>query len=243
LNHRYNAHLPTVITTNHDLDDLEQRLRSRLYDHGLTSRLHITAPDYRTSAGMAPTSNDLNALPLYEHMKFANFSPRRDLPQEERENIRRALEKAIAFAKNPDGWLVLIGKYSTGKTHLAAAVANAQAIIGEQVVFVTVPDLLDHLRATFSPNSLISYDKRFNDVKDAHLLVLDDLGMESATPWAKEKLYQLFNYRYNKRLPTVITTVYELERLDERLVRRLLDKRLCNIVLIGAPAYLGEQQR
>ena len=38
------------------------------------------------------------------------------------------------------------------------------------------------------------------------LLVLDDLGTESASPWAQEKLYQLFNYRYNARLPTVITT-------------------------------------
>jgi DNA replication protein DnaC len=243
LNYRYTARLPTVITTNRSLDDLEQRLRSRLYDREIASVLPITAPDYRTSIGMAPTPNDLNALPLYKHMTFANFDARRNLPREERKNISHALEEAKAFAENPDGWLILIGKYSTGKTHLAAAIANTQAFTGKPVVFVTVPDLLDHLRATFAPNSLTSYDKRFNDVKTADLLILDDLGMESATPWAKEKLYQLFNHRYNARLPTVITTVYTLEKLDERLVRRLLDKRVSNIIVIGAAPYLGEQQR
>jgi DNA replication protein DnaC len=243
LNHRYNARLPTVITTNRSLDDLEQRLRSRLYDRDIASVLPITAPDYRTSLGMAPTPNDLNALPFYQRMTFANFDPRRDLPREEREKVRDALEKAKAFAEKPDGWLVLMGSYSTGKTHLAAAIANAQAYTGKPVVFVTVPDLLDHLRATFAPNSLTSYDKRFYDVKTAGLLILDDLGTESATPWVKEKLYQLFNHRYNARLPTVITTAYELERLDERLVRRLLDDRLCTIAVIGAPAYLGERKR
>ncbi len=40
----------------------------------------------------------------------------------------------------------------------------------------------------------------------APLLILDDLGTESATAWAREKLYQLFNYRYNARLATVITS-------------------------------------
>jgi DNA replication protein DnaC len=243
LNHRYNAQLPTVITTNYSLDELEQRLRSRLYDHTLTSILRITAPDYRTSAGMAPTPNELNALPLYQHLKFDNFDHRRDLPQEERENVRRALAAATSFAENPEGWLVFLGHYGTGKTHLAAAIASAQALTGESVIFVTVPDLLDHLRAAFAPNSLTSYDKRFHEVKTAPLLILDDLGTESATPWVKEKLYQLFSYRYNARLPTVITTAYELEKLDERLVRRMLDRRLSTIVVIGAPAYRGERLR
>jgi DNA replication protein DnaC len=97
---------------------------------------------------------------------------------------------------------------------------------GHSALFVVVPDLLDHLRATFSPDSLISYDKRFEQVRTAPLLILDDLGIESATPWAREKLFQLFNYRYNARLPTVITMqkmVEELEETNPRLSSRMLD--------------------
>jgi DNA replication protein DnaC len=102
---------------------------------------------------------------------------------------------------------------------------------------VSVPDLLDHLRATFSPNSNVSLDRRFEEVRKSRMLILDDLGTQSATPWAREKLYQLFNYRYNAELPTVITTSSKTKDLDPRLYSRMQDGRLCKIVLIPVPAY------
>ena len=66
--------------------------------------------------------------------------------------------------------------YGNGKTHLAAAIANYVADSGEPVLFVVVPGLLDHLRASFNPSSQSRLDKRFDEVKSAALLVLDDLG-------------------------------------------------------------------
>jgi DNA replication protein DnaC len=107
-----------------------------------------------------------------------------------------------------------------------------------------VPDLLDHLRATFSPSSNVSYDHRFDEIRTAPLLVLDDLGAQSTSPWAKEKLHQLFNYRYNAELPTVLTVAVDmLESIDERLRVRLADERLCNFVTITAPAFHGGKSR
>jgi DNA replication protein DnaC len=240
LNYRYNARMPTVITTNHSLEDLELRLRSRLSDPDVTELLPILAPDYRRGGAEAELG-DLNNLSLYSHLTFSSFEQRRDLPAEERNNLKKALELAGDYARMPQGWLVLLGTYGCGKTHLAAAIANANRQQGTDVLFVTVPDLLDHLRAAFAPNSHTPYDKRFDEVKRASLLILDDLGTESATPWAKEKLYQLFNYRYNAQLPTVITTGKELEELDPRLVTRMRDKRLCRMFSIQAPAYLGQR--
>ncbi len=104
-----------------------------------------------------------------------------------------------------------------------------------------VPDLLDHLRATFSPNSQTTFDRRFDEIRTAPLLVLDDLGTQSMTPWVREKLYQLFNYRYNAELPTVITIAADsLDEMDPRIRSRLLDARLCRIIGITAPAYHGK---
>ncbi|NLC13933.1 MAG: ATP-binding protein, partial [Chloroflexi bacterium] len=100
--------------------------------------------------------------------------------------------------------------------------------------------LLDHLRAAFAPNSGISLDKRFSEVRTAQLLILDDLGTQSATPWAREKLYQLFNYRYNAELPTVITSSVLPDELDQRLYSRMSDRRLCRIQIITAPGYTGK---
>jgi DNA replication protein DnaC len=55
----------------------------------------------------------------------------------------------------------------------------------------------------------------------------------------KEKLYQLFNHRYNAELPTVITSAETLEEMDPRLRSRMLDKRLCRIYAITTPPYSG----
>jgi DNA replication protein DnaC len=110
-------------------------------------------------------------------------------------------------------------------------------------MFVPVSDLLDHLRATFSPTSPITYDRRFDQVRDAPLLVLDDLGTQSSTAWAQEKLFQLLNHRYNAALPTVITTSSTLEKLDRRLTSRIIDTRLCTTYAITAPSYLEARPR
>jgi DNA replication protein DnaC len=72
-------------------------------------------------------------------------------------------------------------------------------------------------------------------------LILDDLGTESATPWAREKLFQLLNYRYAARLPTVITTFSTLEELDERLASRMEDSSRCTVHGITAPSYRGSR--
>ncbi len=86
-------------------------------------------------------------------------------------------------------------------------------------------------RATFSPESGTTLDRRFDEIKSAPLLVLDDLGTQNMTPWVQEKLYQLFNYRYTAQLPTVITTSDDPEEMDPRIMSRLQDTRLCQNIL------------
>lgn len=244
LNHRYNRRQPTVITMNCALDEIDLRLRSRLLDMDVVEHVVLQVPDYRGAepGGMA----DLDTLALYRDMTFDRFDLRQNEPgltAEQRENLRDAFVFAKKYAQSPDGWVVLQGVYGCGKTHLAAAIANYRHTQGEPVVFVVVPDLLDHLRATFSPMSPISYDRRLEDVKMADFLVLDDLGTESATPWAREKLYQICNYRYLARLPTVFTTSQEIDKLDPRLRIRMLDATRCTIVEIKAPAYREQERR
>ncbi|HST87896.1 MAG TPA: ATP-binding protein [Ktedonobacterales bacterium] len=156
--------------------------------------------------------------------------------------VREAYEVARRFADNVAGlssdeprWLLLMGGYGTGKTHLAAAVAHRWLAAGQSVFFAVVPDLLDHLRAAFAPSSEMPYDEMFDTIREVELLVLDDLGAENGTAWATEKLFQLINYRYNEGLPTVITTNQQLHtRMDERIRSRLSDLSLVQSVIIKA---------
>jgi DNA replication protein DnaC len=240
-NYRYNAALPTVVTTNQSLDTIEGRVRSRLVDHRLVRILTISAPDFRI-AGFNETHPDLSTLDLHSDQTFESFDRReRELPRTEAENLSRAYDTSHEFAHNPEDWLILNSiAHGNGKTHLAAAIANLLAKQGESVLFISVPDLLDHLRATFSPSSAIQYDRRFTEIRAAPYLILDDLGTESATPWAREKLYQLLNYRYNARLPTVITTAIPIAELDPRLESRMMDERRSTFFVLKAPSYRGK---
>lgn len=240
IDYRYIRKMPTVFTTNLDLEDLDDRIRSRLQDPDLVTRVRITAPDYRSP--VKDTRDPLlYQLQLLSDRSFGNFSLREpeSLSPEIQLNLEKVFRAAQEFAEQPHGWLVMTGTYGCGKTHLAAAVGNYRKGMGDNPVFVVVPDLLDHLRATFSPTSNTSYDDLFNRVKSAPILILDDLGTQSATPWAREKLYQIFNERYNGKLPTVITMSSNLEDLDARIRSRMLDTRVCRIYEILAPSYRG----
>ncbi len=86
----------------------------------------------------------------------------------------------------------------------------------------------------------MSYDELFERVRRAPLLILDDFGEQATTPWAQEKLYQVINYRYNTRLPTVITTCLSLEEIEPRISSRMVDPRLSLVFNITAPDYRGD---
>jgi DNA replication protein DnaC len=244
INYRYNAVLPTVYTTNLGLEAFEDRVRSRIADVVLSQVVHIAAPDFRR-AGVSDDQSDLSTLNLHADKTFESFDLREsELPRAQAENLRRALELAVAFADDPKDWLIFNSvAFANGKTHLAAAIANYVVNRGEPALFVVVPDLLDYLRASFNPTSTIRLDKRFDEVKTAPLLVLDDLGTESATAWAREKIYQLFNYRYNARLPTVITTATPVDNLDPHLSSRMLDGHRSTFFVLEVPSYRGKGGR
>ena len=241
LNYRYINQLSLVITTNNSLNEIEERIRSRLRDPELVTRVQIHAPDYRNPTDELGGS-DMSSLDRMGAYTFGNFSDRRgeNLQPKDLKSLDKALQAAHQFAEEPKGWLVFLGDHSSGKTHLAAAIANYRANLGDPPLFVYVPDLLDHLRATFSPTSTVRYDRRFDEIKTARFLVLDGLGTQSMTPWAREKIYQLFDYRYNSKLPSVITMTEHLEDFRSRepgLASRMMDKRLCTIYAITVPGY------
>jgi DNA replication protein DnaC len=240
INYRYINRLPLVVTTNLNEEDFEERIRSRLQDQELVSRVHIMAPDYRSPAGDYGHP-EISSLGLLHHLNFTNFDLRKNEPigAEAQGSLEKAYNAAREFAEDPHGWLVILGTYGTGKTHLAAAIANYRSKLGDPLLFMAVTDLLDHLRATFNSNSDITLDRLFQEVRKTPLLCLDDLGTRSSSEWVKEKLYQLFNDRYNAELPTVITSAETLEQMDPRIRSRMLDKRLCRIYAITVPTYTG----
>ena len=202
LNHRFNRQMPTVISLSVPLGQLDEQLRARLEDRDLVMQIVLGE-----QAG-ASTHWQLDRMKadLKPRMTFDDFNVKGNRADaEEQESLEAALKAARVFAEQPSGWLVFAGGEGCGKTHLAIAVVNEIERNGRYVCFAFVPDLLDHLRYTFSPESPVRYDQLFEEVRTAPYLVLDDFGSHSSTPWAEEKLYQIIVHRQESRLPTIIT--------------------------------------
>jgi DNA replication protein DnaC len=240
LNSRFINELPTVVVTITPIDDMEERMRTRLTDSRLC---HVYILEEESPVSEYTWEPEFE---LQKNMTFINFKRRNNLSMELQDNLDEAYRIAFDFAKNPEGWLVFMGETGCGKTHLAAAIVNYRYEAGKPALFVVVPEFLDHLRSAFSPDSKISYDRLFESVKTAPLLVLDDFGEQSTTPWAREKLYQLINYRYNGRLPTVFTTRYSFDEIlgevDSAISSRLVDQNTSVPFNIMAPDYRGDRR-
>jgi len=140
-------------------------------------------------------------------------------------NLRRIKEASQTFAQDPQFFFTLLGEPGCGKTHLAAAIANTCLQRGLTVCFAVVPDLLDALRATFEKKSPVSYEDLVQAYLTVDLLIMDDMGTQYETEWAREKIYQIVNHRYNQRQAMVVTTNNIPAYLDPRLRSRLFDAR------------------
>ena len=236
LNYRFNNELPSVITTTPPIHQLGERLVNRITDARLSHVFYIEEQDNN-----AMDTGWGDGLELQKNMTFTSFDWKRvNLPQGQRENLERVFRLAFEFAKLPDGWLVLQGVTGCGKTHLASAVVNYRYQANQPALFIFVPEFLDHLRSAFNPDSKISYDQLFEKVKNTPLLVLDDFGEQNTTPWAKEKLYQVINSRYNARLATIITTRCLLDEIDSPIRSRFIDPKISVTFAIEAPDYRGD---
>lgn len=239
VNFRYVNKLPTVFTSNVNPRDIDGRIASRLKDPFVT-RIIMNVPDYRDPLSGAGMDDDLSILHLLYNRSFDNFDSRRNehLSDRAAAQLARAYAESFEFAREPVGWLVLAGPSGIGKTHLAAAIGNYRKQHMENPIFITASDLLDHLRATFNPNSTTTYDSVFDQVRGASLLILNYLDTMNATSWAKEKMYQILNHRYQAQMPTVITLMKPLKEVDPNIRSRLVDANLCTVVqMFDVPMY------
>lgn len=115
--------------------------------------------------------------------------------------------------------LFIAGPAGTGKTHIAAAIANQLIYQGKPVICMTMIDLLARIRKTFNRDG-VDESTVLSLYKTVPLLIIDDIGKEPPTEWAISTIYNIINGRYEAYLPTIVTTNYD----DKMLVDRMTPK-------------------
>jgi DNA replication protein DnaC len=186
----------------------------------------------------------LTAYTRLGNMQFSNFAemtPEGKLSGEENKQLfKNSLRASIEFSKSPNGWLALQGPHGSGKTHLATAIGNDCAKNGHPTLFVFLPDLIDKLRGSYSNQSDSHYENLIEETKTFPILIIDGIYAPPNGSWISEKLLQIFNYRINNSLPTVITTSEDLIELGNYLQNKITDTKLCHLVKTGINTNIKE---
>ena len=125
--------------------------------------------------------------------------------------------------------LLLWGDVGTGKSFIAGCIANALLDKGVPVIMTNFARLLNKLTDMYSGdrNAYIDSFKRYP------LMIIDDLGVERNSEFAREQVFSVIDSRYRRELPMIVTTNLTLEELQHpedlsrsRIYDRVLERCL-----------------
>ena len=132
-----------------------------------------------------------------------------------------------------DNSLLVVGEPDTGKTHLLMAVANGLMRQDVSVLYFPWVEGMNELK-----ENLEEVGERTAIMKTVDVLYIDDLykGRRTLTDFSREQIYGVINFRYNNRLPMLVSSEYtpdELFDIDKGIARRVYEPSRSHRVLMG----------
>lgn len=180
---------------------------------------------------------------IYDVPKNIREASMKDIYKDDK-NRFETIKYLIQFIKDyekgkPVKGLYLHGNFGCGKTYLIAAMFNELAKKGVKSAIVFWPEYLRDLKSSFTTN----FKEKFESVKKAKLLLIDDIGAENTTAWGRDEILSpLLQYRMSENLPTFFTSNLDMDvllnhfsvtgnKVDEVKAQRIIEriKQLTNM--------------
>jgi DNA replication protein DnaC len=172
----------------------------------------------------------------FENFNLEYYSLSSANADEHYNNAQKALKASQEFTDNVidnphEVGLLFTGPVGSGKSFLAASIANVLIEKQCRILFLIVPDLLDELRATYSNKKETTEFDLLDIARTVPILILDDLGAHNYTEWSRNRIYSILNYRMNEQLPTIITTNLDFDDIEQYLGERTCSRllQMCRI--------------
>lgn len=156
-------------------------------------------------------------------------------PRDKAEKIKNSCRKYAANFTTASPNVMFMGGTGLGKTHLSLAIANVVINRGYSVVYGTAQNILSDLqKENFGRDDDIRYYEKA--VLGCDLLILDDLGTEFKSAYTVACLYNIINSRLSAKLPTIISTNFTAEELEEKYDQRITSRitgEYNKLILVG----------
>jgi DNA replication protein DnaC len=136
---------------------------------------------------------------------------------------------AMEFKGSSPSLILYSEVFGSGKTHLAACIANYLLNTRHiNVRFARAFDIIQEIRGTFNRGTREDEDDVLKRILSPTLLVIDDLGLTTPTDWSAETYWAMFDRRKEFKYPVVVTTNYypNDEELGARIGKGALSRLL-----------------
>lgn len=145
----------------------------------------------------------------------------------QKKQMESILNFCKAYAKDftkKSGWLIMYGGTGLGKTHLSLAIANVAIERGYGVYYGSIQSIMEKLEKEHFGGRKNTDQSEKEDILNADLLIIDDLGVEFSTQFTVATLHDIINTRLLKGLPTIISTNLEMEEIYEKYTQRIASR-------------------
>lgn len=184
----------------------------------------ISMSEYSCSSILAVSTFETFDLKYYSTQKYSNPEENIFLDYSPREYMEASFDFLKSYAENfkpGTNSFFFTGATGLGKTHLSLAVMNKVTEKGYSVFYGSADNIIKQMEKERFGRSNGDIEE---EIENADLLIIDDLGTEFKTAFSETAVYQIINNAILNGKPMIISSNLSIDELEERYGQRVVSR-------------------